>query len=428
MTIKMFIPKRTYGVEALMRKRRSAIAVLTLATGLAVGLVTGLTGLSTHAEAADPQFQQWVRGFWPQARAAGISASVYNHAFRGMEPDPDTIRLMSKQSEFVKPIWSYLDGAVSDDRIEKGRKYLHEYSHVLDRIEQQYGVSREVVLAVWGMETNYGSFMGKHNVIRVLATLAYDAPRRRDYWGRELVIALGIIQGGDISFKDMEGSWAGAMGQTQFMPSAWKRYAADFDGDGHRDIWDDVPDALASTANFLKSHGWQTGKTWGYEVQLPRDFNFAYADDSTTKSLAEWARLGVRRANGSSFPRPDDDAILVLPAGVEGPAFLMLRNFYVIKRYNNATSYALAVGHLADRIMGGGPFEKDWVREFLPLSRSEATELQAELNRKGFNVGKPDGIIGPSTKRGIQAYQKARGLVPDGYASVVLLARLKMDG
>ncbi len=394
----------------------------------AAAALTGLLAVSAMPAHADAGFNRFISGFWPKAQAAGISSQTYNAVFSGMQPDEDTLRLMSKQSEFVKPIWDYLDSAVSDDRVEKGRQMLKEYGSVLANIEARYGVDREAVLAIWGMETNFGGYMGRHNVIQALATLAYAAPRRKSFWEKELVTALGIVQAGHVRFQDMEGSWAGAMGHTQFMPSSWKAYAADYDGDGRRDIWTSVPDALASTAAYLKKHGWQTGKTWGYEVQLPSGFDYHLADGDKTLTLGEWRKYGVRRSNGKAFPRPSDKGILVLPAGASGPAFLMLRNFYVIKRYNNATAYALGVGHLADRIIGGGPLDGDWSREHMPLNRSETAELQALLNRHGFSVGTADGRIGPATRRGIRAYQSSRGLVPDGYASVVLLARLKMDG
>lgn len=384
--------------------------------------------LSTLVAKADAGFDRFVQDFWPTAKSAGISSKTYRHVFTGMGPDKDTLRLMNRQSEFVKPIWEYLDSAVSVNRVEKGQALLIEYESVLKKIEARYGVDREAVLAIWGMETNYGGFMGKHNVIQALATLAYGAPRRKKFWRRELVKALGIVQAGHVRFEDMEGSWAGAMGHTQFMPTSWNAYSADFDGDGRRDIWTSIPDALASTAFYLKKHGWQTGKTWGYEVKLPAGFDFRLADDKTTLTTGEWSRRGVSRVNGKGFPRSSDRAILVMPAGASGPAFLMLRNFYVIKRYNNATSYALAVGHLADRIIGGGPLAGDWSREYLPLSRTETAELQNALNRRGFDVGKPDGKVGPATRRGIRAYQRARGLIPDGYPSVVLLARIKLDG
>ncbi|WP_186394660.1 lytic murein transglycosylase [Stappia sp. TSB10GB4] len=388
----------------------------------ALGLALVLC-LPSGTAKADPGFTAFVDSFWPTAREAGVSQATYRRAFQGVVPDPDTIRLMNRQSEFVKPIWEYLDTAVSDTRVEKGREMLATYARELAVIENRYGVERHAVVAIWGMETNYGSFMGQHYVVRALATLAYAAPRRREFWQRELVTALQILEAGHVAPDRMEGSWAGAMGHTQFMPSSWKQYAADYDGDGRRDIWTNIPDALASTANYLKRHGWQSGKTWGYEVELPRGFDYTLAD--TDRSIADWARLGVRRPGGRDFPRPSDNAELVLPAGASGPAFLMLKNFFVIKRYNNATAYALAVGHLADRIRGGGPFVHAWRRDALPLSRPQAEELQTLLNRRGFSVGTADGQVGPATRRGIRAYQTSAGLIPDGYASVALLEHIR---
>ncbi|WP_084650231.1 lytic murein transglycosylase [Stappia stellulata] len=397
---------------------RLSLVALTAAVTFGAGVVSPV--------AADTDFNRWVEGFWPVARDAGVRRDTYRRAFQGVTPDPDTIRLMNKQSEFVKPIWEYLGTAVSDTRVEKGREMLTDYASELAAIERRYGVDREAVVAIWGMETNYGSFMGEHYVVRALATLAYAAPRRRSFWNKELVTALKILDDGHVQPDRMEGSWAGAMGHTQFMPSSWNQYSSDYDGDGRRDIWTNIPDALASTANYLKRHGWQTGKTWGYEVVLPRGFDYGAVDEE--KDLADWSRLGVRRTNGRDFPRPSDDAVLILPAGASGPAFLMLRNFYVIKRYNNATAYALAVGHLADRVRGGGPFVQDWDRKALPLSRSQTKDLQTRLNRRGFNVGSADGRIGPATRRGIRAYQRSVGLIPDGYGSVALLERISSGG
>ncbi|WP_349358292.1 lytic murein transglycosylase [Stappia sp.] len=393
------------------------------AWGGILALGATLTAAPGAPASADAAFDRWVDNFWPVARDAGVGRDTYRRAFAGVTPDPDTIRLMDRQSEFVKPIWEYLDTAVSDTRVEKGREMLATYARELAEIERRYGVDREAVVAIWGMETNYGSFMGKHYVVRALATLAYAAPRRKDFWNRELVTALKILDAGHVQPDSMEGSWAGAMGHTQFMPSSWKQYSSDYDGDGRHDIWTNIPDALASTANYLKRHGWRTGKTWGYEVRLPRGFDYGNVDEEMT--LADWRRLGVTRTNDREFPRPSDDAVLVLPAGASGPAFLMLRNFYVIKRYNNATAYALAVGHLADRIIGGGPFAQPWQRDALPLNRAQTKDLQALLNRRGFSVGSVDGRVGPATRRGIRAYQRAAGLIPDGYASVALLQHIR---
>lgn len=412
----MLFPPRPSATSTPSARRSGAAA-----RGLALAFVL-LLGLGQPA-AADPAFDRFVDELWPQARAAGVSRETYVRAFASVTPDPDTLRLMNRQSEFVKPIWEYMDSAVSDTRVETGRRMLETHARELAAIERHFGVQKEVVVAIWGMETNYGSFMGNHYVIQALATLAYAAPRRKEFWTRELITALLVIQGGHVRPENMKGSWAGAMGHTQFMPSSWKQYAADYEGDGRRDIWTNIPDALASTANYLKEHGWQAGKTWGYEVVLPRGFDYTLAE--TDASLGEWSRLGVRRANGRDFPRPSDNAELVLPAGASGPAFLMLKNFSVIKRYNNATAYALAVGHLADRIRGGDPFQQAWQRDALPLTRAETEELQALLNRLGFGVGSADGKVGPATRRGIRAFQQAAGLVPDGYASQAVLARAR---
>lgn len=387
-----------------------------------------VAALVLPASAASANFSGFVQSLWPEARRAGVNEATFNQVFSGMTPDPDTVRLMNRQSEFVKPIWEYLSSAVSQQRIQTGRQMASRYSSVLDQIESRFGVSRFVVLSVWGMETNFGGYMGSHNVIRALATLAYQAPRRRDFWKTELITALRIVQAGHVRLEDMEGSWAGAMGHTQFMPTSWAKYSADYDGDGRNDIWTNIPDALASTANYLSSHGWRPGETWGYEVTLPQGFNYALADEETTRTLGEWQGIGIRRVHGREFPRPSDEATLLLPAGARGPAFLLLKNFDVIKRYNNATSYAMGVGHLADRIMGGGPFAHSWPVGDRALSRSEVRELQTMLSRRGFDTGDVDGKLGPMTRRAIRGYQSAVGLVPDGYASGSLLDRLKSGG
>ena len=378
----------------------------------------------TAATPAAANFNQFLNGIWPQAKARGVSEQTFRRAFNGVTPDPKVIALTRKQAEFVKPIWEYLSTAVSDKRIEKGRANYAAYRKVLRVIEQRYGVEGQVVLAVWGMETNYGGYMGNNNTIRALATLAYHG-YRENFFLNELLNALVILERGHTTPERMEGSWAGAMGHTQFMPSSFMKYAADYDGDTHADIWGNVPDALASTANYLKSFGWRTGETWGYEVDLPRDFNYALADEKTERSLAEWRKLGITRTRGREFPRPDDRAVLVVPAGARGPAFLMLPNFQVIKRYNNATSYALGVGHLADRIIGGGSFEKSWPEGEPGMSRKDTEELQILLSRRGFSTGNPDGKAGPQTRAAIRAYQQAAGVTADGFPSHALLKQLK---
>ncbi len=410
-------PKGRAGIPRAVRAAGPVVASVALA----------LVSLAAAAPAAraDAAYTSCVQSMWPEARRAGVSRATFDAAFDGMTPDPKTLRLMNRQSEFVKPIWEYLETAVSDARIENGRKMLARHGDTLRRIEERFGVDAEVVVAVWGMETNYGGFMGQHNAIRALSTLACKASRRRPFWRNELVTALEILQEGHVSLNDMESSWAGAMGHTQFMPSSWEAYAADYDGDGKRNVWRDVPDALASTANYLRAFGWRYGETWGYEVALPEGFDYRLAGGSAKRTLAQWRRLGVRRVGGLAFPRPGDEAYLLLPAGARGPAFLMLPNFDVIKRYNNATSYALGVGHLTDRIIGRGDFAQAWPKNERPLSRSEVKEMQSLLTRAGFSTGGVDGLIGPNTREAIRSYQRANGKTPDGFASAALLDALK---
>ncbi len=374
---------------------------------------------------ADPGFAKWVSGFRPVALKAGVSAAAFDRAFAGLvSPDGLTIEKMGKQAEFTKKVWEYLDSAVSETQIRDGMNMRKKLAAQVANVESRFGVDGETVLAVWGSETRSGARMGDHNVIHALATLAYAAPRRNDFWQSELINALKIVQGGHIAPQSMIGSWAGAMGHTQFMPSSWKQYAADYNGDGKRDIWTSVEDALASTANYLAKHGWRKGEAWGYEVVLPKGVGAKYAGKDGI-SVAEWQALGVVRANGAKFPRPADKAVLKMPAGNAGPAFLVLKNFYVIKRYNNSDFYAFAVGHLSDRIGGAGDFVKSWPRGYDPLNEAERKEVQQILTRKGFYSGEIDGAIGSGSKQSILAFQSSVGMTPDGFPSKALLAKLK---
>lgn len=381
---------------------------------------------------ADGGFDRWVDRFRMTALAEGISISTYDRAFAGVTPDPTVLEKASRQAEFVTPVWDYLASAVSERRIVNGRAELSNWKRWLDRIEATYHVDRHIVVAIWGMESSYGAVLQNPNivrsVIRSLATLAYAGGKRKKFGRRQLLAALAILQRGDVAPQRMTGSWAGAMGHTQFIPTTYNAYAVDIDGDGRRNIWTSVPDALASTAAYLKKSGWVTGKTWGYEVALPRGFDFGLGDNKAKRTLAEWRRHGVRRVNGRSFPRPDDEAYLLLPAGAGGPAFLMLKNFRVIKRYNNADAYALAVGHLADRLRGSGPLAADWPRSERPLTRTQIMELQRLLVRQGYATGGIDGKIGSKTRRAIRGFQSRRGMPADGYASTRLLGLLQKDG
>ena len=409
---------------------RIPFATLTLA--LVVGGCAGANPPETASPppsraVASPQpesFLAWRESFRPKATAAGISPAVFDAAFAGVGVNADVVRLDGKQAEFTKPIWEYLDSAASPARIETGRAQRAALQPTLDAIEARYGVDSEVVLAVWGMESNFGKNRGSILVIESLATLAYDG-RRQSFAEEQLIAALRIIQAGDISAAGMRGSWAGAMGHTQFIPTSYLSYAVDFRGDGHRDVWSDDPtDALASTANYLARSGWIHGQPWGMEVRVPAGFNYGSADAANIHPTADWSDRGVTRLNGAPLPEHGPMAIIA-PAGARGPAFAVYRNFAVIKKYNNATAYAMGVGHLGDRIMGAGPFQGSWPRGDRELSRSEKAELQQKLMARGYPTGEADGVIGPDTTNAIRSYQRSIGMVPDGYASVELLQRLR---
>lgn len=384
--------------------------------------VTMTAAPPAQGPAAEAGFARWVEGFRPRALRAGITPATFDRAFRSVRYDPEVIRRDRTQAEFTRAIWEYLDSAVSETRIANGRRSLSEQARSLQAIEARYGVEKEVVAAIWGLESSYGSFRGNTHVLSALATLAYDG-RRGAFFEQELIAALRILQAGDVTPEAMRGSWAGAMGHTQFIPSSYLAYAVDFRGDGRRDIWSDDPtDALASTAAYLARHGWTPGQPWGLEVRLPPGLPAALAGER--RSIAEWRRAGLTRIDGR--PLPDHGpAALFLPAGMRGPAFLTFDNFRVIKRYNNADSYALAIGHLSDRLRGAGPIVAPWPRGDRPLSREEREELQRLLTQRGFDTGGIDGRIGPGTLAAVRAYQSAVGLPPDGYVSLELLQRLR---
>ncbi|RML89168.1 hypothetical protein ALQ88_102201, partial [Pseudomonas savastanoi] len=339
---------------------------------------------------------------------------------------PRFIKADRSQPEFTRPIWEYLDGAISAARVRKGQALLSQYADDLQKIEQQYGVDRQALVAVWGMESNFGSFQGTQSVIRSLATLAYEG-RRPGFAQSQLLAALEIIQHGDITPDKMLGSWAGAMGQTQFIPTTYNTHAVDFDGDGRRDIWNTPADALASTAHYLQSSGWQRGQPWGFEVVLGSGFDYSLADSTTRKSLAEWQQLGLKQPDGSAIPvaASQQQAALLLPAGYRGPAFLVLDNFRAILKYNNSTSYALAISLLSDRFKGAGYVVGAWPRGDTPLSRSERIELQTLLSARQYDAGAPDGIIGANTRKAIRSAQQSFGWPADGYPTHELLEALR---
>ncbi len=372
----------------------------------------------------DAAFRQWISSFRPRALAAGITPDTFDAAFAGIHYNPGVVEKDRNQNEFTKTLWDYLTTAVSDDRIRNGQAALTDNAALFDAIEARYGVDRHVVAAIWGLESAYGSFRGDINLIEAMATLAYEG-RRGAFFETQLIAGLRILQNGDTTPGQMRGSWAGAMGHTQFMPTSFEAYAVDFTGDGRRDIWGDDPtDALASTAAYLAANGWMTGQPWGTEITLPPDFDYELANRTITKHPAVWAALGIRDLTGNRIDRADFASIL-LPAGAQGAAFMIFANFGVIERYNTADSYIIAVGHLANRLAGGPPIAHGWPLTDRALTFAERQELQTLLTAAGFDTKGADGLIGPNTIAGIRGYQKANGLIPDGYANLTLLERLR---
>ena len=392
---------------------------------------SGESGASGHPamnddaiQAAAANFPACIADLWPDAARRGISRASFERHTAQITPDMSIMDRLDRQPEFTKAFWDYLDGAVTESRIRRGRELLTQHQRVFDAVERTYGVDRHVIAAIWGLESNFGSFTGNDPVLRSTATLACIG-RRQAYFRDEFLSALEIVHRGDIRPEELKGSWAGAFGPTQFMPTTFKRYAVDFDDDGRRDFVGSVADMIGSTANKLRKDGWQNGETWGYEIVLPKGFDYRLADRSRKMTVGQWERHGIRRAGGKSFPRPDDLGYLLVPAGAQGPAFLMLGNFRVIMRYNPSEAYALAVGHLADRLRGGEPFVQSWPRHERVLSRSERLELQEHLARAGYDVGKPDGRLGAKTRAALRAFQHRAGKIPDGFASASVLTTLR---
>jgi lytic murein transglycosylase len=375
--------------------------------------------------AAAANFGICLEGLWPDAARRGVSRQTYETYVSGLTPDLRIMDLMDAQPEFTKAFWDYLDLLVNDARIKRGQEILTQYRPQFDAMEKAYGVDRNIVTAIWGIESNFSTAGGDRPVVRSTATLACIG-RRQEFFRNEFLATLEILEHGDVSPDHLKGSWAGAFGPTQFMPTSFKRYAVDFDGDGRRDVVDSPADLIASTANNLKTDGWIPGQSWGYEVTLPAGFDFMLADSSKTMTLREWEKKSVVRAGSKPFPRPTDKAYLLVPAGASGPAFLMLNNFRVIMKYNPAEAYAMAIGHLADRMRGDKPFVTPWPRQERVLTSAERYELQAHLVRRGFDIGgEPDGRMGTRSRSAIKSFQASQGAVPDGFATGDLLERLR---
>jgi len=410
-----------------MRHILALISILSLAACAGAATVTPTapdrrveTRVSSAKEAA---FQSWVRAYKARAVARGIPEPVLERAFADVRYNAEVIDKDRNQAEFSLPIWDYLARLVSDDQVSNGQRALRRHRRVLDRIEARYGVEKEVVAAVWGAETRYGETRGTIPVIEALATLAFDG-RRGAFFEQQLIAALKILERGDITVGNMRGSWAGAMGHTQFIPTSYQAFAVDFDGDGRRDIWSNDPtDALASAANYLKRNGWTTGRPWGAEVILPANYSGPFGR-SARQSASALSAAGLRRADGRAMSSLGSAGILI-PAGRSGPAFAVTSNFGVLLRYNNAENYALGLGHLSDRITGGGPLVGQFGPDQYGLTLADRKALQAGLKRAGFDAGTPDGVLGNKTATALRAYQRANGLAVTGTPTRDILNALR---
>ena len=396
---------------------------------LSLGLCLLITGAivpasTTPAGAQSAKFQRFLGDMRKRAIRRGISRKVVDQAFRGLKPNPKVWELARYQPEFRLPVWAYLDKTVSDRRIIDGRAAHSKYTERLKQIEARYGVPSHYLVAVWGMETNYGQKKGDYHVIQSLATLGYRG--RRKFGRQQLMAALKILQRGDIPLNQFYGSWAGAMGHTQFIPTTYNAYAVDWTRDGSRDIWNSISDALASTGNYLRVSGWKKGETWGHEVIVPSKLSRRLAGIKKRKPrrTSEWVRLGVKPAKGGKLKNLKRRAWLIMPSGRKGPAFLVYRNFRAIMRYNNAVSYALGVAHLGDRIAGRPDFIRKWPRTGTPLAEVGRLRLQKELTRLGLYSGPITGRIGRKTEAAIRKYQRSKGIKIDSYPSEELLKRI----
>jgi peptidoglycan lytic transglycosylase B len=376
------------------------------------------------ANAQTASFEAWMQALKQEARGAGISQATIDTALTGVEPIQRVTELDRKQPEFTQTFWDYLDKRVTPQRVARARKLLAANRDLLARIEARYGVQPRFLVSFWGLESNFGSHTGGFSVIQALVTLAFD-DRRAKFFRAQLLDALRIIDKGHISADAMQGSWAGAMGQVQFIPSTFVRYAVDFDGDGRKDLWNSLPDVFASAANFLRGIGWRGDETWGREVRLPEGFDFDLADLKTRKPIGAWQALGVRRADGGDLPAADLKASIILPAGHKGPVFMVYNNFQSILRWNRSILYAIAVGHLADRIAGSPTLTAARSTAVKPLRRTDVEVMQTLLASLGFDAGKPDGVVGAKTRAALKGFQRKTGLAADGFPTYEILEALR---
>jgi membrane-bound lytic murein transglycosylase B len=377
---------------------------------------------ANHVFAQSADFQSFLRSLRTEARAAGVSDATFNSVIEGLTLDPGPVASSRKQSEFARPFWDYVNAAVSAGRLNAGRSAVQRAASDFAWVERNLGVDRQVVAGIWGMESNFGAATGDKDVLRSTASLAFSGTRA-DFYRKEFIAALKILEEGHIPRERMTGSWAGAMGQTQFIPTSFLKYALDADGDGRKNIWSSTRDALASAANHLKLDGWVSGLPWGFEILLPPQFDWTYGDRTARHSFSTWSKIGARAIRGE-MPA-SGGAGLFLPAGINGPAFLVTDNFEVIREYNTSDSYAVGVGHLGDRLFGGAAIQKTWPVKEPQLSTPQIAELQRLLQARGHSMGKIDGKIGKGTRKAVQSIQRGFGMIPDGHPSPAVLVRLR---
>jgi len=404
-------------MHTLMRR------LLGTAAGLTLLLVAG--GAAAKSVAPPPPFAPWLAELRAEALKKGVSAATLDKALGGVQPIPRVIELDRRQPEFTLTLGSYFAKAITNKRIATGREMLKKHKALLDRVFRKYGVQPRFLVAFWGLESNFGKYTGVFPVVGALVTLSHDRRRAR-FFRQQLLAALELIDGGHFPVS-VKGSWAGAMGNHQFIPTTYRDFAVDFDGDGKRDLWNSLPDIFASAAHYLSRSGWQKDRTWGREVRIPKDFDIGLSGLETRKPLAEWQKLGVRRADGRDLPKVAVEASVLLPAGYQGPAFLAYKNYRTIMVWNRSHLYALAVGHLADRLVGQGGLKAS-LGSAKPLSRADILDMQRMLGRAGFDAGTPDGRVGPLTRKAIKAYQRQAGLPPDGFPTQALIDRLRRGG
>jgi membrane-bound lytic murein transglycosylase B len=380
--------------------------------------------LARGAAANDAQsFQAFIESLWPDAQAHGVSRRTFHLAFKGVTFDPKVVAETERQPEFVRPIWEYLASAVSPSRIERAKSIAETHRRWFDKAHEAYGVDPGAVIGIWGLETDFGAYRGSNDVVRSLASLAYKR-YRGDMFRDELIAALQILEEGDVERVALKGSWAGATGQTQLLPTNFLQYAVDFEDHGKRDIWTSAPDSIGSIANYLGKHGWSADEPWGFEVVLPKGFVLAEADFSQYASFDSFAERGVKRADGRPMPR-SGKAQFLMPAGLKGPTFLATPNFKVIKSYNDSTAYALAVALLGDRATGAAGLVAAWPTRERSLSAAQIRDVQTRLHKLGYEVGEIDGKFGDIGQAALRGYQQRNGLVPDGYPTPAILARLR---